>query len=45
MNFVGFTTTAAASKDLQGLWFEVIEPARLAPANLHAAQFALRLGR
>jgi len=38
-------TTASQVKDLQGTWFEVIEPQRLAPRNLHAAQLAKRLGR
>ena len=45
MNFVAVATTASQVKDLQGTWFEVIEPQRLAPRNLHAAQLAKRLGR
>lgn len=45
MNLVAVASTSSAVKDLQGTWFEVIEPTRLAPANLHAAQLARRLGR
>jgi hypothetical protein len=45
MNLVGLTTTAASTKDLAGVWFEAIDPTRLFPANLHAAQLARRLGR
>jgi hypothetical protein len=45
MNFVGLTTTTASTKDLSATWFEAIDPARLSPGNLHAAQLARRLGR
>ena len=45
MSLVGFTTASASTKEPSGVWFEAIDPASLAPANLHAAQLARRLGR
>jgi hypothetical protein len=44
MNFVGLTTTVASTKNIDGLWFEAIPPAALAPRDLHRAQLAKRLG-
>jgi hypothetical protein len=42
---VGCTTTAASMKDPGGIWFEAIDPAALAPANLHLSQRARWLGQ
>ena len=38
MNFVGLTTSSTSTKDINGRWFEVINPASLVPQNLYEAQ-------
>jgi hypothetical protein len=45
MNFVGFASTAPATLDRSGVWWEPLPPAGLQPRDLHAAQLARRLGR
>jgi hypothetical protein len=45
LNMVGLTTSTAPTKIPDGLWFEAIPPAILAPQNLYLAQLAKRLGR
>lgn len=43
MNFVGLATTTRRARTPGGIWWEVLPPASLVPANLHAAQLARRL--
>ncbi len=43
LSFVGLTTSAASTKNADGLWYEAIPPAALTPKDLHAAQLAKRL--
>jgi hypothetical protein len=45
MNFVAVQTEAPSQLDPTGRWFEAINPARLHPQDLHAAQLAKRLRR
>ncbi len=42
MNLVGVQSDAESTKDLDGKWFEVLDPTTLAPQNLHEAQLARR---
>jgi hypothetical protein len=43
MNLVALDTDQPSSTDAAGKWFEAIPTARIAPADLHAAQLARRL--
>jgi hypothetical protein len=43
MNLVALDTDQPSSTDPAGKWFEAIPTARIAPADLHAAQLARRL--
>ena len=43
MNFIGVTSTAESTTDLNGRWFEVIPG--LEPSNLHQAQLTRRMGK
>ena len=46
MNLVGLRTAPeAAVKELDGKWFETIEPEKLEPRDLHAAQLRRRVGK
>ncbi len=45
MNLVGLHTDRPAKCDPAGVWFEPIDPTRIRPQNLHAAQLARRLRR
>ena len=44
LNFVGVKMRGGGRPDPEGLWIESIRPGSLEPADLHAAQLALRLG-
>lgn len=44
LNIVGFKARAGAKKPAEGRWYEIVDPAALVPANLHAAQLEKRLG-
>lgn len=43
MNFVAVRTYSGAAKDVTGRWVEKIEPARIQPQDIHAAQLSRRL--
>ncbi|MCP5022296.1 MAG: hypothetical protein GY930_11025 [bacterium] len=43
MNFVGVQSEAESEENLDGKWFEALDPNTLAPRNLHEAQLARRL--
>ncbi len=45
MNFVGVSSRELSQTNLSGKWWETIDPDRLEPQDLHAAQLARRLGR
>ena len=43
VNFIGLNTDLPESINTEGRWWEVIDPAQLQPADLHAAQLRNRL--
>jgi len=45
MNLVGLRTSAPSLCEPEGKWIEGIDPQKLQPADLHAAQLRRRLGR
>lgn len=45
MTLVGFNSTADSVLSPDGRWFEIIDPYRIKPADLHAAQLTRRLAR
>lgn len=44
MNFIGVQSNGTSDTSPTGRWFEAIEPGKLTPPNLYAAQLAKRLG-
>ncbi len=44
MNFVGVEAAQDSVTDMDGKWFEAIDPARIEPRNLYKAQLERRLG-
>ena len=44
MNLVGLTTKTPSAVGPKAVWFEAVPPEQLQPADLHAAQLALRIG-
>ncbi len=44
VNFIGLPSSEKQVTELNGLWWEPIDPQALQPADLHAAQLAKRMG-
>ncbi len=44
MNLIGLETKEKEVCDPDGRWFEVVDPEKLHPADLHEAQLTRRMG-